>query len=165
MIDATKCYKKNTSVISKSVGSEIVLVPILNNTASLEEIFILNETGGYVWDCINGVNSAVTVKEMVTREFNISPKKAAEDINSFLKQLKKEGCIKAAEPGKKCAKTKKVLKEKGKISKTSSQRKPYKKPEINKVQLNSPEDTAAAPAAAIVVGVVGALVVTTPVKS
>lgn len=157
-----RCYQKDASVISKPVGNEIVLVPIQNNTASLEEIFILNEAGGYIWERINGMNSAGTIKDMITKEFNIGPKKAAEDIVSFLKQLKKEGCIKEAEPGKKCTKT---LKEKGNISKARRRKKLYKKPEINKVQLNSPEDTAAAPAAAIVIGVVGALVVTTPVKS
>ncbi|MDD5116632.1 MAG: hypothetical protein PHW98_06190 [Candidatus Omnitrophica bacterium] len=51
------------------------------------------------------------------------------------------------------------------MPKNNMRKKLYKKPEMNKVQLNSPEDTAAVVAAAVVVGVVGALVCTTPAKS
>ena len=52
-----------------------------------------------------------------------------------------------------------------KMPKNIRRKKLYKKPEMNKVQLNSPEDTAAVIAAAVVIGVVGALVVSTPAKS
>ena len=41
----------------------------------------------------------------------------------------------------------------------------YQKPQLSKVQLNSPEDTAAVVAAAVVVGVIGALISTSPAKS
>jgi hypothetical protein len=51
------------------------------------------------------------------------------------------------------------------MPKNIRRKKLYKKPEMNKVQLNSPEDTAAVIAAAVVIGVVGALVVSTPAKS
>lgn len=51
------------------------------------------------------------------------------------------------------------------MKKNNKHKKLYKKPEMNKVQLNSPEDSAAFVAAAVVVGVVGALVTSTPVKS
>lgn len=51
------------------------------------------------------------------------------------------------------------------MTNNSRRKRLYKKPEINKVQLNSPESAAAVVAAAVTVGVVGALITTTPAKS
>lgn len=100
-----RCYQKNPSVISKAVGNEMVLVPVLNNTANLEEIFMLNETSGHIWGCIDGKNSVGVIKKMITKEFDVVPQEAQADIVSFFKQLEKEGCIRIVDSKKKIHKT------------------------------------------------------------
>jgi hypothetical protein len=100
----TRCYQKSPSVISRAVGNEIVLVPIQGNTANLEEIFMLNETSGRIWGCIDGKNSVAEIKKMVTDEFNVAPQEAQADIISFIKKLEKEGCVSVANSKKKARK-------------------------------------------------------------
>lgn len=99
-----RCYQKNSSVISKLIGNEIVLVPIKGNTANLEEIFMLNETGGYIWNRIDGKSPVGAIKKVITEEFNVGPKEAQADITAFFKQLEKENCISVAGPKNKAGK-------------------------------------------------------------
>lgn len=96
-----KCYQKKPSIISKVIGEETVLVPIRNNTANLEEIFILSETAGRIWEHIDGKKCIEEIKKIITKEFNVGLQEAQADIISFFKQLKKEGCIGMVEPKKK----------------------------------------------------------------
>ncbi|MDD5116631.1 MAG: PqqD family protein [Candidatus Omnitrophica bacterium] len=81
----SKRYHKNPSVISRAVGNETVLVPIQNNTANLEEIFMLNETSGRIWGCIDGKNSVAEIKKIITDEFNVTPREAQADLLSLIK--------------------------------------------------------------------------------
>ncbi len=51
------------------------------------------------------------------------------------------------------------------MSKNSKRKKLYRKPEIHKVKLTSPEDTSAVVGIAVPVGIGAALATTSPVKS
>ena len=54
MLDAI--YVQDDNMVFRHIGDEMILVP-LRQTANLESIFTLNETGARVWQLLDGQRS------------------------------------------------------------------------------------------------------------
>jgi hypothetical protein len=43
-------FVKDLSMVFRIIGGQCLLVPIRQNVADLESIYVLNEVGGYIWE-------------------------------------------------------------------------------------------------------------------
>lgn len=100
-----KCYQRNTSIISKMIDDELVLVFMRDNLVGLEDIYILNDVGNRIWELIDGKRPIETIKIMIAKEYEVTPKKLGDDLVSFIRELERTECIKGVE---KCIKMKKI---------------------------------------------------------
>jgi len=93
----SRCYEKSSSIVSRKIDDEVILVPIRKNVGDLESIYTLNEVASRIWELIDGKRKVREIKEIIIEEFDVSPQEAEKDAVEFLQQLEKMGGIKTVE--------------------------------------------------------------------
>jgi len=93
MTDKDKYYQKEQYIIGRKIADEVVLVPIRDNVAELNRSWVLNDIGGYIWNLIDGRRDAGQMRDAITKEFGITPKRAEKDLVYFLRQLERLNLI------------------------------------------------------------------------
>ena len=88
MQDLEKHYKRNENFVFRKIKSETILVPIKDNVGDMGFIFNLNEVGAFVWEHLDGKNRLLDIKNMISKEFEVSSREAEKDLCEFVGQLK-----------------------------------------------------------------------------
>lgn len=78
-------------VIEREVAGEYFLVPIRGNVADLQELFVMNEAGRWVWRHLDGQNRVEELAGMMVQEFEVTMEQAQQDITLFIEQLVEAG--------------------------------------------------------------------------
>ena len=88
-MNLSEIHKKKKLFASRKVGDELILVPIKNNVADMNEIYTLSETAGFIWENLNEQSSENEIIKNITSEFDIDEPTARKDVNDFLENIKK----------------------------------------------------------------------------
>lgn len=88
MPDLNSVFSKSSGIVSRKTENEYVLVPVIDNIADMNTVFILNETGAFIWDNIDGKNTIGEIIEKLVTEFETKKETATEDVLSFCKEMK-----------------------------------------------------------------------------
>ncbi|MBW2063626.1 MAG: PqqD family protein [Deltaproteobacteria bacterium] len=88
-----KVYKKRGSMASRRIGDNMVLVPIGKGVADLENIYTLNETGAFIWEMVDGMTKVGEIRDVIVKEYDITPAEAEQDLLEHLNQLETIGAI------------------------------------------------------------------------
>lgn len=75
--------------VSRKVGDELVLVPLVDNVAKMDKLFNLNETAGFLWEKLNENSSAEELKSQLLEEFDVDEATAEKDVNAFLERVER----------------------------------------------------------------------------
>ena len=81
---------KNTFIF-KEIGEEGMLIPIVGGNVNASKIFNLNETGTFI---IKKLMDDVEIEDIIKAmldEYQVDRKTLEEDLNEFIKELKKRG--------------------------------------------------------------------------
>lgn len=84
-----KCYQKDPNIVSRKIADEFVLVPIRQNVGDLESIYTLNEVAARIWELIDGKRTGKEIREIIVKEFKVTPEKAEKDLIELLQKLEK----------------------------------------------------------------------------
>jgi methyltransferase-like protein len=76
------------SVVTRKTGNEYVLVPVANNIADMNSVFVLNETGAFIWEQIDGKRTVGEIIEVVINEYEIDNDSASKDVFDFIENMK-----------------------------------------------------------------------------
>lgn len=87
-------YIKVEGVVEKTLGDELVLVPLSDNVASMNEVFTLNEVGAFIYDNCNGENNLAAIIDKVLDNFNVTFDNASDDVKAFIKIAQMKNVIK-----------------------------------------------------------------------
>ena len=80
-------FQKNPSIVARTVGDEVVLVPIKSDVGDLDSVFTLNDVGAFIWELLDGKKDVSWVLEKILEEFDVSRKEAHKDLVQFLETL------------------------------------------------------------------------------
>jgi hypothetical protein len=80
--------KKSANIVSRTIGSEMVLLPIYKNTKEMNCIYTLNRPAARVWELIDGRRSVGAIKEKILTEFDVTPVDLEKRVRELLKDLK-----------------------------------------------------------------------------
>lgn len=83
---------KNGFVKRNIAGSEIV-VPVGKNAAEFNGMITLNESGAFFWDCLLDDTTADEVVAKVLEIYDVTPEKAALDVNNFISMLRENDLL------------------------------------------------------------------------
>ena len=80
--------KKNKNIVSRTIGTETVLLPIIKNTREMNCIYTLNRAAARVWELIDNKRSLAQIKKIITTEFTADPDKMDKLMQSLISDLK-----------------------------------------------------------------------------
>jgi len=90
-------------VIARRVAGETVLVPLAARAADPEfksaRLFVLNETGEYLWSLLDSPRTSHELAQNLTLEFETAVGRAQADVEVFLAVLSDIGAVRAVPDG------------------------------------------------------------------
>ncbi len=87
-MSADKKPRRAPGIASRKIGEETVLV-----SPKTGKVFVLNETGGLIWEMCDGERSVDQVAAHLAAEFGILPEQAGEDVLGLIQELAKRGLV------------------------------------------------------------------------
>ena len=76
--------------VSRVVGEGLlVLVPLTSNIAQMDKLYILNETGKFIWEMLDDTSSLKNITIRLMDHFDIDQATARKDIEFFIQSLRK----------------------------------------------------------------------------
>ncbi len=91
-----KKYTKSPSMVGRMIEDELILVPIRSNVGDLQNIYVLNKVGGFIWECIDGEANGHEIRDKLINEFEVSTDEAENDLSLFIDQLEEIEAITAS---------------------------------------------------------------------
>jgi hypothetical protein len=80
--------------VIKTIGEDIVVVPIKDEAISFNGIITLNKTGKFLFDSLQKQDlSKEELLESILETYDVSEEKASQDIDVFIKKCKKQGLM------------------------------------------------------------------------
>lgn len=96
-------WRRAPSVIARRVAGETVLVPVAARTSDPEfksaRLFVLNETGEYLWSLLDSPRSSLELAQNLTLEFETAAGPARADVEAFLSALRDIGAVRQVTDG------------------------------------------------------------------
>jgi hypothetical protein len=90
-------WERAGSVIARRVAGETVLVPLAVRASDPEfksaRLYVLNETGAFLWKLLDTPRSAGDLAQNLTREFETAAGPAHSDVEAFLAALCDIGAV------------------------------------------------------------------------
>ena len=80
--------RRRAGVVLRHVAGEHMLVPTVAREVDLDSLFLLNATGVYVWERLDGHVSVPELADAVAGEFGIPVETARTDVAQFLASLR-----------------------------------------------------------------------------
>ena len=88
-MDMENVYKLKSRFVTRRVGNEVVVVPLVNNVAQMERLFTFNETAGLLWENLSKDSTVESLKNLLLENFDVEDSVAERDVLNFLEDLKK----------------------------------------------------------------------------
>ena len=90
------CFTKASDLVTRSIASETIVVPVRAHVVDLESIFSMDETGSLIWKLLDGQTTVEQIVEAVCESYDVGSAQATKDVNEFLDALKDAGLIRPA---------------------------------------------------------------------
>ena len=82
-----KLFQKDSSIVSRRIVDEVILVPIRQRVGDVECLYTLNEVGAFIWELIGGQRRVNEINERIVAEFGVSREVAEADLQTILQQF------------------------------------------------------------------------------
>ena len=77
----------------REIAGEFMLVPLGECSAQFNSMVTMNETGAFIWKCLEKDMSVKEIAEKITEEYDVPFENAEIDINRFIAYLKEKEII------------------------------------------------------------------------
>ena len=95
-LSALERLKQTDGVVLRTVAGEHMLVPTVTREVDLDSLFLLNATGVWIWEHLDGMRSVQELGEMVARHFSVVSSVSLSDVTDFLSSLLERNLVKRA---------------------------------------------------------------------
>ncbi len=92
-MDLSLIFDKCNSFVEKSIGDEMVLVPLSNNVADMNKVYTLNEVGAFLYNNIDGHKNIKELTSELIEKYDVTDEVALKDINSFINDMVNKGVL------------------------------------------------------------------------
>ena len=87
--------RRQDDVILRQIAGEVFLVPIRGRLADLQELFVLNAVGEWIWERLDGEHAADALAQELSAAFEVTSDEARVDLEGFLRELSDAGLLAA----------------------------------------------------------------------
>ena len=88
--------RRQVGVVLCHVNEKHMLVPAMTNKVDLDSLFLLNETGAFIWEQLNGYRHVVELGKAMAKAFGIECDAATQDVVLFLSSLHEHRLVELA---------------------------------------------------------------------
>ncbi len=85
--------KINKEMTLRTVAGENILVPNANTTLDLNGLFIVTETGAFIWNALPNAETPTELVDALLEEYEIDRLTAEKDVAEFLERLRQFNII------------------------------------------------------------------------
>jgi len=87
------CFTRNTSIVSREVAGETLVVPICRGVGDLDSVYTFNPVGRSLWRLLEKGHSTEELADWVATQYEVDAKQALADVQSYLAELQEVGLI------------------------------------------------------------------------
>ena len=80
--------KIKKELIKREIAGDTLLVPVGKTVYESNGLFVLNELGTFLWDCLPEAESEAELCAAVLAEYEVTEEEAAADIAAFVARLR-----------------------------------------------------------------------------
>lgn len=88
-------YRRREGIAGREIAGESFLIPVCGTPVDLNDIFVMNPLGDFVWQRLDGERTLETIVDEIVAEFDVSPRQAGADAQDFVGQLLQNGLVEA----------------------------------------------------------------------
>jgi Coenzyme PQQ synthesis protein D (PqqD) len=86
-------HTRNTSIVSRHVAGETIVVPICRGVGDLDSVYTFNSLGQSLWQLLEDARTAEELANWVAMQYEVDAKQASNDVQGYLAELTEIGLI------------------------------------------------------------------------
>jgi hypothetical protein len=86
-------YVRSSTIVSREIGGETLVVPVRGGVGDLDSIFSFNPLGSELWNLLEASTSVEEMTDWVVERYEVTSQQALEDIQGFIKELSLAGLV------------------------------------------------------------------------
>ncbi|HVO56106.1 MAG TPA: PqqD family protein [Dongiaceae bacterium] len=90
-------FRRSSTVVSREIASETLVVPIRGGVGDLDAIFSFNPVGSDLWMLMEKETSVGEMAAWIAERYEVGEAQAKSDIREFLNELLQAGLVQPAE--------------------------------------------------------------------
>lgn len=90
---STKCFVKDSDLVTRCIAGETIIVPVRGNVGDLDSIYTLNEVATMIWQTIDGWSSVSQIIDAVCQEYDVERAEAEKDVMELIHSLEAAGLV------------------------------------------------------------------------
>ena len=88
-----RVYQPRPEMVTREIAGEVLLVPVRGKLAQLQQIFVLNPVGAYIWRQLDGERDLATIHGGLVDHFEVTASEAEADLFEYLGALEDAGLV------------------------------------------------------------------------
>ena len=89
-------YRRSSTVVSRQISGEMLVVPIRGKVGDLASIYSFNETGSALWLALEHPRSLEDLTSLLCKSFEVGWDDARRDAQAFVEEMKSAGLLTAS---------------------------------------------------------------------
>lgn len=85
--------KAKSGFVLREVGEGTVLVPTGKRVVDMNGMVVLNDTGKFIWQRLDGTRTKKQIADALADEYDVTSDQAAQDVNDFVAELDQMGML------------------------------------------------------------------------
>ncbi len=97
MAELTAMYERSSSLVTRDLAGEKIIVPVRRRVGDLNSIYTLNPVANDIWLMLDGKHTVADIVSSLEETYDVNRATLAGDINRMLDELQAEGLIRQVE--------------------------------------------------------------------
>lgn len=86
-------YERSSSLVTRELGGEKIIVPVRGRVGDLNSIYTLNPVANEIWEMLDGKRSLQDIIGKLGEQFDIDQETLTADVLRVISELQQEGLV------------------------------------------------------------------------
>ncbi|MEZ5071062.1 MAG: PqqD family protein [Bacteroidales bacterium] len=87
MSDSSAIYRKKGTYVIRQMQEDFLVIPLNEGTVEMDSAYLMNETGAFIFECIDGSRTVEDLARLVSESFDTGLSRARDDVRDFIEQI------------------------------------------------------------------------------
>ena len=86
-------FERSSSLVTRELGGEKIIVPVRGRVGDLNSIYTLNAVANDIWELLDGKRSVADIIRQRGDEFEVEEEQLTADVTRVLQEMQQEGLV------------------------------------------------------------------------